>query len=663
MAAMTYIWLGLTIICLGAIVITAVNEKIKAWVLFAATAAASLLIGCQAIKIIIKNLSYTVKVPFPYPVCFINFGIDPLSAFFICIILGSTLMSALYANGYLSSYYKQNRFIGIHLFCCAMLTLSMILVTISRDIISFLFSWELMSLSSWGAMLFENEKQEVEKAGLKYLVYMHAAFIFLAAGFFWVGTESGEWSFEALQRTWTEKPSAAWAAWTMLAAGFSIKAGIVPLHSWLPDAHPAAPSHVSGVMSGVMIKTGIYGILRTLLWIDNIPPAAGYTVLFAALISILIGVAGALAQTDIKKLLAYSSIENIGIIFAGIGCGMLGRAYGCKPLMVLGFAGAFLHTINHAIFKNLLFQGAGAVYISTHTRDMERLGGLWRIMPVTAVCFLIGSLAVIAVPPLNGLISEFCIFLALTKTTYINSLLCNTAGAFGITLLAAAGAVALVVFSKAFAITFLGNARFPSHKPETECGKPILLSMEILCLSALCIGTCPKSILWLINTPTAQLAGQDSYLELAQLSFSLCAAAKAFLIFTSVAAVFFILHYYLIKNKINTKSATWGCGYKEATARMQYTGGSFVAPFNFLIKSLMRHEQKSEQIKGFFPEHCLTEVKTFDRIDYQIISPLTALIKKIAGWFSWIQSGSTQHYIGYGLIFLVLSLLWVIIYG
>ena len=315
----------------------------------------------------------------------VDFVIDPLSAFFVIVISLMSFLGTLYANGYMKPYLNKGMNVSSHCFFLMMLIASMLMVVTVQNALFFLIVWEIMSLSSFFLVIFEGEKKEVIKAGIKYLIYMHLSVIFIMAAFVLLNINAESLSFGAFANYLHANPELANIVFLLAFAGFGIKAGFVPFHNWLPDAHPAAPSHVSGIMSGVMIKTGIYGILRFLLFVGLPSKMISYTVLVIAVISALYGVLYAITQHDIKRLLAYHSIENIGIIGIGVGIGMLGLAYGNPFVALLGFAGGILHILNHSIFKELLFFAAGSAYLRTHTRNIEMLGGLIKKMPYTAL--------------------------------------------------------------------------------------------------------------------------------------------------------------------------------------------------------------------------------------------------------------------------------------
>ncbi|MFR4026369.1 MAG: proton-conducting transporter membrane subunit [Alistipes indistinctus] len=326
----------------------------------------------------------------------------------------SAVAVLIYAKGYIKPYLgrKSPAQISLHYCGLGVLYLSMLLVVTLRDGFSFLFAWEVMTLSSFVLMLFDAERREVRRAALSYLILMHVGFLFLLAGFVTLYASGLPASFDALA-LYGEQGGNIIPLFIVFLIGFGMKAGIFPLHVWLPEAHPAAPAHISAFMSGVMIKTGVYGVMRVVSCFDSHLFAIGLIVLCIGAVTGLWGVILAALQNDVKKLLAYSSIENIGIIFIALGTALLGKAEGSDPIFYAGMAGALLHTLNHSFFKSLLFMGAGNIYTATHTTSLDDLGGLGKRMPVTAILFLVGTLAICALPPLSGFVSEFLIYMGL----------------------------------------------------------------------------------------------------------------------------------------------------------------------------------------------------------------------------------------------------------
>ena len=360
----------------------------------------------------------------------------------------------------------------------------MLLVVVARNGVLFLMSWELMSLASFFLVTLEDEKESVRRAGWIYLVAMHLGTAFLLAMFLLLGKNAGSLDFERLSTA--AAPSGVF--FLLAVIGFGTKAGFIPMHVWLPEAHPAAPSHVSAVMSGVMIKTGIYGLLRMLTLLGPPPAWWGWTLVAIGVVSGILGVLYALSQHDLKRLLAYHSVENIGIIAMGLGVGVLGISYENPTMAALGFTGGLLHVVNHAVFKSLLFLGAGSVLHATGTGELDRLGGLLKRMPVTGATFLIGAAAISGLPPLNGFVSEFLIYLGAVAGLGSQAHIAPAWPLMSVLVvggLALIGGLAAACFTKAFGIVFLGEPRSDEAAHAHEAGAAMRWPMVVL--AGLCV--------------------------------------------------------------------------------------------------------------------------------------------------------------------------------
>ena len=377
-----------------------------------------------------------------------HLALDPLSTAFLIPILLLSAAASVYAIGYLRGQPAAK--VRLSIFMYLLLVVSMCVVGCARDAVLFLVAWEIMALSSFFLVLYDSDRADVRQAGWMYLVASHIGTAFIIALFLLIGHTAGSFDFDR----WTNLPSSGAAGlstcFILAVIGFGTKAGFWPLHVWLPEAHPAAPSHVSAVMSGVMIKTGIYGLMRMLTFLGPPPAWWGLTILGIGILSGILGVLFALAQHDLKRLLAYHSVENIGIIAIGMGAGMIGISFGLNDVALLGFAGSILHVTNHALFKGLLFLGAGSVAHATGTRNIESLGGLMKKMPVTGATFMTGSAAISGLPPLNGFVSEFLIYAACFKLA-LSGAWGGAIGGCAIAALALIGGLAAACFAKALA--------------------------------------------------------------------------------------------------------------------------------------------------------------------------------------------------------------------
>ena len=637
-----------------------VPERHKASVVILFTFIGAALTAFFSLKILVTGISRETTLMFSAPIGAAVFRADALSAFFILIISVMGFLTTVYAKGYMSAYFGQGRAFGAHFLFLPVLILSMIMVAVSSHVIVFLIMWEIMSLSSFFLMTFENEKKEVLEAGIYYITAMHICVALLVAGFSVLSLMSGSLDFASFKPALVNaKPLAAPGVFCALFIGFAIKAGLMPFHTWLPLAHPAAPSHVSAIMSGVMIKLGIYGILRLITFYTNIGPGISYSVLALGLITALLGIYFAMAQRDLKRLLAYSSIENIGIMITGIGLGLIGLSSGNNYMAFFGFAGALLHALNHSIFKELMFFGAGSVYMKAHTRDMEQLGGLSKSMPYTAGFFFAGAVAISALPPLNGFIGELILYMSMFSGISLRSMPVVVSGAVSLAGLSFTGAMAVIVFTKAYSVVFSGNPRNESIHVTPGENIYMMLSMGaavVLCVAA---GVFPQYFFRLAAVPAGYMMGVSAaaVADTSAFAGSLRALSLLFLAVITAGFVLYLFKKAVLKGK--TKPAeTWGCAYQAPTSRIQYSASSFASVFLFPKGPFLKIEEDTVRPEGLFPKKASYISKAGDVIAALTVKPALKLIKSVMRAFSWIQSGNTQQYILYGLVFLIVSILW-----
>ncbi len=589
----------------------------------------------------------------------IKFVVDPLSAFFISFISVMSFLGCVYANGYMKPYMEKGMNVSSHCLFLSMLISSMLGVVTIQNVMFFLITWEIMSLSSFFLVIFEDNKKEVLNAGIKYLIYMHVSVIFIILAFVLLTLKSGSYDFNSFKEILSQNAQFANLVFMLAFVGFGIKAGFVPFHNWLPEAHPAAPSHVSAVMSGVMIKTGIYGILRILSLI--VIPTAGisYFVLIISVITALYGILYAITQRDLKRLLAYSSIENIGIIGIGMGVGMLGLAHHSMPVAVLGFGGCILHILNHSIFKELMFFAAGSVYNKTHTRNIEVLGGLLKSMPKTALLCLIGSIAICGLPPFNGFISEFLIYFGMLKGALTGNLGMLVLMILSLAGLALVGTMAILCFTKLYSITFLGMARseHAEHVKE-DVVSSMIFPMICLAVMTLLIGIFPQFVFELVTKPVSLFTGAIETPAIVGLLQTIS--------FTAFGLLAFILALAILRKLANKKAAshcTWGCGYDKGNNHIQYTASSYASPFLSMLTPLFKKVFDIKKPKELFPKDAHFCLHIEDVEEAYIIKPFIKDIEKFFTVFERIQNGNIQQYILYGLIFLILALIALVFLG
>ena len=657
-------FLSLGMLLLGALLSIVVSENWKLKVCTISSLLSTGLILLPALAVILTGAELGQTIYMSPMVGYVDFRIDVLSAFFLTVISIMSFLGVLYVNGYMKPYLGKGMNISSHCFFLMMLIASMIMVVTVQSAMFFLIVWEIMSLSSFFLVIFEGEKKEVLKAGIKYLVYMHLSMIFIMAAFVLLDAHCGSLRFADFAAS--VKPGSAFANLVFLLAfiGFGIKAGFVPFHNWLPDAHPAAPSHVSGIMSGVMIKTGIYGILRFLLFIGTPSKAISYAVLAVAVVSALYGVLYAITQHDIKRLLAYHSIENIGIIGMGIGVGMLGLAYNNQFVAVLGFAGGILHVLNHSIFKELLFFAAGSAYLKTHTRNIELMGGLIKKMPYTALLFIIGSVAICGIPPFNGFVSEFLIYAGMISGIPASSMSLFIVLVLAIAALGMVGTMAMLCFTKASGIMFLGNPRGVNLDEVSEVPRVMICPMTILAFLAFFIGMFPHYFITLVMMPVSEFVNGVGAIVPFENLFNLTSGLSYyFFIFFVFVVALLIVRKVLGRGKTEVVHTTWGCGYNRANNHMQYTASSYASLFISTLKPLFKRVSHIKKPKELFPKEAYYEQEIQDIEEAYIVKPLINWDEKFLTKFERIQNGNIQQYILFGLVFLILAIIGMVYFG
>lgn len=601
-----------------------------------------------------------LELPWSAPGGSLSLGVDPLTAVFLVPVFALSALFAIYGFGYLAPYAGRKP-LGPPAFFYNLLAASMALVLTARNAVLFLAAWETMSLASFFLVAFEDEKPEVRAASRVYFVAMHLGSAFLLALFGLLGRDAGSLSFAAFAAT--PFPTARAGLFFALAlVGFGTKAGFWPLHVWLPKAHPAAPSHVSALMSGVMIKTGLYGVCRTVLLLGPPRPAWGLALLAVGATSGVLGILCSLAQRDLKALLAYCSEENVGIITLGLGVGVLAAAEGQPAAAAAGFAGALLHVWNHGLFKGLLFLGAGSVAHAAHTRDLERLGGLWKRMPATAGTFLVGAAAISGLPPLNGLASEFLIYLGFLRAGTGIAGLPALASLTGAAVLALVGGLALAAFAKAVGAAFLGEPRSEAARSATDAGGAMRFPMGLLAGLCFAVGLAPWLFVGLLAPAVAQLApgaGAEAA-ALAAPSGPLvrlgCASLGILLLILAVLA----LRRLLLRGRPIGESPTWDCGFHAPSARMQYSASSFAEPLTSLFRPVLGTRTQGLLPRGHFPSGGAWGTYALDVADARVWLPFFRTCGDLFGRLRFLQRGHVQAYLISIFVTLVALLVWAL---
>jgi formate hydrogenlyase subunit 3/multisubunit Na+/H+ antiporter MnhD subunit len=582
-------------------------------------------------------------------------GLDALSAFFLVPIFLIGGLGSIYGLGYRPRKKYPGSSRRIETFW-GLLIAGMALLVIARHALAFLLGWEAMALSAFFLMGAEDSRAETRRAGLVYLIATHVGTLTLFAVFALWRRVTGSFALFPVQ-------AGSLGAGTMTAIfllallGFGLKAGLMPLHFWLPGAHANAASQVSAILSGVVLKMGVYGLLRILLLLEDPPAAWGGLLLILGSVSAILGVAFAIGQHDLKRLLAYHSVENIGIIFMGLGVAMLGRSSGNAALLVLGLSGCLLHVWNHALFKPLLFLGAGAVLHGAHTREIDRLGGLAKRMPYTAAGFLVGAVAISGLPPLNGFVSELLVYLglfgglAMHGTGYVLS-------AMAAPVLATTGALALACFVKVYGTAFLGLPRSGAAERAHEATPSMIIPMAVLALACAFIGLAPGLVAPILDAVVAPWAGPVSGAATAAAGAGSAAGAAlprlaglaplgavgSVSLALAIAIALLVLASRLLARP-RAVPGTWDCGYAAPTARMQYSASSFARSIVGLFSWALHPRERKPCIEGDFPGPSEMGSQVDDPVLDRRIVPAFRGFEKASLWFHRFQQGLTQSYI------------------
>lgn len=573
-----------------------------------------------------------------------------LSIWFMSIFTLVFACGAIYGAGYMKHYSGRPLRNSLHWIWYALAYVSMMLLCLVENSLQFLVLWEIMALSSFFLVIYESEKPDTIKAGINFFIQSHISVVLLTAGFMMIASKTGTYDFASIPRYCSMTDGT--PAFILLFLGFAVKAGFVPFHTWLPYAHPAAPAHISGVMSGVIIKIGIFGILRMISYFTIDFVTVGGVILAISAISGLYGVMMAILQHNLKKLLAYHSIENIGIIGMGIGLGCIGAGNCDAVLASLGFGGALLHTLNHALFKSVLFFTSGNVYHGTHTLNVEELGGLAKRMPWTAALFLIASVAICGLPPMNGFISEFLIYSGLFDWMHGADAQITTAAVFSILALVMIGGLAILCFTKAFGVVFLGTPRKEIDAHEMPASRIVPLCIEVLVM--LSIGIFPA--FWAkLATPALECLpyGAGSAVENGS---QLGLVGIASLIFIILAGLLYIAKTRRNLSRPVSTGPVWGCGYTEGTPKIQYTATSFVKTYAQLFSFVLGIKKEHVRPEGIFPTGGSFESESYDKIENGLITKPLRAYRSFMDKFSFLQNGNMQFYILYGILFIVVTL-------
>ena len=580
-----------------------------------------------------------LTVPWFLPWGQFSVGLDALGNVFLALIFVVPALGACYGLGYWrqADHGDNGRRLGL---AFGVLTAAMALVVLARDGVLFLLAWEGMALAAFFAITTEDDNDEVRKAGWVYLVATHVGTLCLLALFGFWARETGSFS---LLTPGSLTREAADALFVLAMVGFGFKAGLMPLHFWLPGAHAHAPSHVSAVLSGVMLKVGVYGILR----ITSLLPVGewwGITVLILGIATGILGIAFALGQQDLKRLLAYSSIENIGIMVAGLGLALWGRYQARDDWVLLGLGGSLLHVWNHGLFKPLLFFNAGAVIHAAGTRSLDRMGGLGRSMPFTMALFMVGAVAICGLPPLNGFVGEWYLYLGFFHTLQgTGALMAAAAGASGLALI---GALALACFVKAGSGIFQGTSRegeIPGHDP----GGSLLVPMVILAALCVVLGVGAPLVVPALDAAVAAWdPGANS--SLAALASTPWISTAAFAVFLGVGGG--ALGVKFLPRAKAKPVVTWDCGYARPTGRMQYTASSLTDGVVRLFGFILWSREGGKLRRGVFARKWSFRKGVPDVVLDRWLLPFAKLVGRMVPRIRVFQQGQTHVYVLYILM-------------
>jgi len=598
----------------------------------------------------VRRLDPSVLAPFPF-----TFSLDRLGLFFLVLILAVALPVLIFSVSYVSRHYTPAR----QKWLWALLLLfiaSMVGVVAASSGFAFLVAWEIMSLTSAGLILLEGSSGERRHNLFIYLLMTHAGTAAVIASFLVFLPHSHTLDFTALRAAGATLPHGARIALFLLAfVGFGTKAGIIPLHLWLPRAHPIAPSPVSALMSGVMLKIAVYGFVRFAFdFLPGGPAWFGYLVLIAGAVSGLLGVLYALAVHDLKRLLAYSSIENIGIIYMGLGAALIFTAHDARTWAALALAGALVHSLNHALFKSLLFLGSGAIADSTHTVDLEKLGGLQRRMPVTGSVFLIGCCSIMGLPLFNGFIGEWMIL----RSFIGGSTLVNTNAQLVLPLmvgvLALIGGLAAACFVRVYGVAFLGRPR--SAEAENAHASPRAMRVGTVMLASACMamGVWPGIFLRpIVSLAQSLVRAADAPPETLMISHVIPWVAAAFILLLGGTA--------LLK-RVKRQARTWACGLPGLTSRMQYTSNSITKPVRFVFARVYKADRTLQMLpedRPYFPASISYHSERTTSYERSLYRPFVDGVMAAANQLRRLQTGNIQVYLLYIVLTLVLLLLYL----
>jgi hydrogenase-4 component B len=657
-------WIGLSMLCClaGALASLGLGKRPAANIAGAAGAVAGCLAGLAGLLAGPLDAVVTATLPWGLPWGGLVLGLDPVSRLFLLPVCGLGAACAVSGAANLGGEHAAKTHLGPHWFFYNLLIAGLILVMTARDAVCFLVAWEIMSLAPFFLIAHHDDEAEVREASWVYLAAAHLGAVCVIAFFALFWAQAGGTGFDALALAAAQgRLTAPVPLFVLALAGFGAKAGFVPFHVWLPEAHPAAPSHVSAVLSGAMINAGLYGLWRALELLGPLAPWQAWTLVALGLVTAVSGILQALAQGNLKRLLAYSSVENMGIVLLGLGLGCVGRQAGVPAVAALGLAGAAFHVVSHAAAKGMLFLGAGEVLHAVGSARLAHLGGLGKRLPLVGAAFALGVVSIAGLPPLSGFAGELTLALATIQGLDLPGLLPRAGMAAALAALAAVGGFALAALAKAHGMTFLGEPRTPAAALAQD-GDP-WAKAPVLLLAGGCLAA-GFGAPWIfalaakaaLAFPGVASAPARQALDNALgVQWGVVAVATALLVLTAVLAG---LRRRLLAKAGLRRQPTWGCGYLAPTARMEYGAASFMEPAAKILAGPMGMVRRLDMDPGYFPVRASLTVAAPDRIKANLFTPIFEQVARACDALKVVQHGRVHLYILYVLATLVALLAW-----
>ena len=605
---------------------------------------------------VVYNVVQQGQVTYPiYQLPFIGilkFQADLLSAVFIAIISVSSLLVSIYSVGYIKPERDGSR-MNMYVIAYNYLVISMYMVCMIQNLMAFLIVWEIMSFCSFLLVIIEHEKLRTIRSGLSYLVHMHIGVTLLMAAVALLYLRTGETDFSSIILYC--KDHSDFPIFILFFCGFGFKLAIIPMHTWAPDTYTSAPPHISALMSGAMKKLGIYGIIRVLTFIQDSQVEIGIFMIMIGSLSAMYGIINAIIQNDMKRSLAYSSIENIGIIVMGLGIGFLGIGMQDYSLAYLGLCGSLLHVINHTMFKSLLFMAAGSVQNSINMMNMNQMGGLVKTMPITSLLFLIASLSICGLPPFNGFISEFLLYGGILEGLNASKVNAEVFLLIALIMLALSGGLSIFNYAKMFGVSFLGTPRTERARLASEANLWLIIPQVIFVMLILSVDLFPLGYINQLNNVVYMFVPK-THTFASRLFDSSQNIAMITMVFLSLVLILVAIRHYLVPKSKITYGPTWGSGYLVKSPKIQYTSSSFSQLFMIYASPVLGIVKKGLHLNkdDVFPANQVYETHTYDALDRNIIKKFVARSEHFMQYFAFLQTGKLQHYVIYGFAFMFL---------